>query len=334
MLPLFGSNAPYSYSYTPKYLYKNQVFPITVLIKHYNEKEPPNFEFDQMSLLQPIIDKPVIVINKDDAFYTFYFKATSNVKDITVPSLTIWTLKYSYMLNPIEIPLKKLKGIDEKSFSNVIASNLRVNTVKVDTYDSSHNLITLNLDANEANLEDMSIPNVIDDGVENLKRKGSLTTATYYFITSSNSKNIEFTYYNTIKNRFIKKNITFKDKKSSLDTIKLAPKELSFEKIKSYIAIFLTLFFALIYLKYRDIIYLLFFIIFASILIYIYYPKKIICINEGAPLYILPTNNSNISMQIDSKIHKKVLHRYNNFNKIEYKNSITGWIKDEDTCEN
>jgi len=236
MLPLFGSNAPYSYSYTPKYLYKNQVFPITVLIKHYNEKD----------------------------FYTFYFKATSNVKDITVPSLTIWTLKYSYMLNPIEIPLKKLKGIDEKSFSNVIASNLRVNTVKVDTYDSSHNLITLNLDANEANLEDMSIPNVIDDGVENLKRKGSLTTATYYFITSSNSKNIEFTYYNTIKNRFIKKNITFKDKKSSLDTIKLAPKELSFEKIKSYIAIFLTLFFALIYLKYRDIIYLLFFIIFAK----------------------------------------------------------------------
>ena len=330
---LFASGAPYSYSYTPKYVYSNQVFPITILVKHYDPKDPPNFEFDTISVMQPIESKPVKVINKQEAFYTFYFKADISDGGVTIPALSIWNLDHTYSLNSFFIKAKEL-DTNATNFCGVLASNLRVNSTKVDTYDSSHNLITLSLDATEANLEDMHIPNVIDDGVENLKRNGALATANYYFIIPSKEKSIQFNYFNTIKNRFINKTISFNNKKSSIDETNLAPKELNFDKIKKYTLIFLTALFTLLYLKTRDFVYLLFFIIFAGLLIYIFIPKKSICVNEGAPLYILPTNNSNISLQIDKQLHTTVLHRYNNFNKIEYKNSISGWIKDEDICKN
>jgi len=333
MLPLFGGGAPYSYSYIPKFVYKNQVFPVTVLVKHYNPNDPPNFEYDTISLVQPIILKPVKDINKEEAFFTFYFKANRDKNSVTIPTLTIWNLDHSYTLNSTKIPVKKLK-ITSKNFSNILASNLRVTSTKVDTYDSKHNLITLKLEATEANLEDMHIPNVIDDGVENIKRDGALATANYYFIVNSNKIDIDFQYYNTIKNRFINKRVSLVNQKNSFDASELSPKELSFEKLKKYIIIFFTILFAIAYLLTRDYIYLIFFTILAALLIYVYMPKKSICINEGAPLYILPTTNSNISMQIDKELTTKVIYKYKNFNKIEYKNSITGWIKDEDTCKN
>ena len=332
-LPLLAGGAPYSYSYTPKVVYKNQLFPVTILVKHYNPQDPPHFEYDTISLLQPVNLKPVKVINKEEAFYTYYFKANSNDKNIEIPALSIWNLDHSYTLNSKIINLKELEKKDKK-YSGVLASNLRVNSTKVDTYDSSHNLVTLNLEANEANLEDMHIPNVIDDGVENLKRNGALTTATYYFITPSEKKSVSFSYFNTIKRDFKTKNISLQNQKSSLDSNNLKPKELNFEKIKKYILIGLTLLFAIAYLLTRDWVYLLFFTLAMAVLIYIFIPKRSICINEGAPLYILPTNNSNISLRVDRKLTTKVIQSYKNFNKIEYKNSLSGWIKNEDTCKN
>ncbi len=332
-LPLLAGGAPYSYSYMPKVVYKNQLFPVTILVKHYNPQDPPRFEYDTISLIQPVDLKPVKVINKDEAFYTFYFKANANTKRIEIPTLSIWNLNYSYILNPQIVELKELEKKD-KNFSGVLASNLRVDSTKVDTYDDSHNLVTLNLEANEANLEDMHIPNVIDDGIENLKRDGALTTATYYFIIPSKQKSIIFSYFNTIKRDFKVKKVSLENQKSSLDSNNLKPKELDFKKLKKYILLGLALIFAIAYLLTKDWIYLIFFILTTAILIYLFMPKKSICVNEGASLYILPTQNSNISLRIDKQIRTKVLKTYKNFNKIEYKNSLSGWIKNEDICKN
>jgi uncharacterized protein YgiM (DUF1202 family) len=63
-------------------------------------------------------------------------------------------------------------------------------------------------------------------------------------------------------------------------------------------------------------------------------PKKKICIKQGASLYILPTYTSRISTKIDSEITTPLLGERETFNKIEYKNGMIGWIKNEDLCEN
>lgn len=327
------ADAPYSYSYIPKFVYKNQVFPVTILVKHYNLNDPPHFEFDRMSLLQPIESKPVKTLNKEEAFFTFYFKAPEGSKEIYIPSLNIWNLDHSFTLMEAKIPVKELQKKD-KNFCKVLASNLRVNRVKVDAYDINHNLVTFTLEATEANLEDMHIPKVIDDGIENLKRDGALTTANYYFIIPSNQESVVFSYYNTIKNRLLNKKISLKNQSGSLDNSQLKPKDLDFDKIKKYALISFTVIVLIAFILSKDFIYLFTFTISTGFLIYVFLPKKSICVQEGASLYILPTNNSNISLKIDEELHTKVLHKYKNFYKIEYKNSISGWIKDEDTCKN
>ena len=202
---LNAANVPFSYSYTPKFVYKNQVFPVTILVKHYDPKDPPHFEFDILGELQPVDSKPTKLINKNEAFYTFYFKANRYTDSLTIPQLTIWNLNYNYILKPKTIKIKKLDSSKVKDFSNLIASNLRVNGVKIDPYDSQNSLITLKLEATEANLEDIKIPNVTDDVIENIKRNGARVTANYYFIIPSNQKKVKFSYYNLIKNRFITK---------------------------------------------------------------------------------------------------------------------------------
>jgi len=329
---LFAKNAPYSYSYIPKFVYKNQIFPVTILAKHYNDKKPPEFEFDIIGLYQPIDSKPIKLINKNEAFYTFYFKAKNDEDEIIIPQLSIWNIDYTYLLQQQKIPIKTLDTSKAKNFSNLLASSLRVNRVKIDPYDSQNSLITLSLEATEANLEDIKIPHVTDDGIENIKRDGARVTANYYFIIPSKQKSVTFSYYNLIKNRFVKKKISTSIKSGYSQDIELSPKDLTFDKIKKYV-VFGSIFIILILLFLtKDILYFILAFLMIAFAIYQYMPKRDICIQEGASVYILPTQNSNISKQIDSQIETSVIKKYKNFNKIEYKN-IIGWVKDEDLCK-
>lgn len=329
---LYGANTPYSYSYIPKTLYKNQFFPVTVLVKHYNPKDPPHFEYDSLSLIQPENYKPMQVVNKNEAFYTFYFKAPKDKESLLIPTLTIWNMQNTYVLQPKTIPLKSLES-NSKNYIGLLASSLRINSVKVDTYDDKNSLITLNVEATDANIEDLHIPKSVDDGIENIQRDGARATANYYFAVPSSQKFVILSYYNLIKNRFtdIKVNITNSSNSQELD--QLNPKELNFETVKKYTLIFLTALFLLLAYISRDYLYLLLSAVMIALLIYLYIPNRTVCVPEGTSLYILPTNNSNIITRIDQEHTTSVLNSYQKFLKIDYKN-IKGWIKDENLCKN
>ncbi len=329
---LLAANTPYSYSYIPKVLYKKQFFPVTILVKHYNPKDPPRFEYDSLSLIQPENYTPMKIINKNEAFYTFYFRAPQDKESLTIPTLTIWNLEHTYVLQAKTIPIKELK-VTKKSFSNLLASSLRVNGTKVDTYDAKNSLITLDLEATEANIEDLHIPNTLDDGIENIHRDGARVTANYFFVVPSKKKSITLSYFNLIKNKFsdIKINLSNSSNYQALD--QLNPKELSFESVKKYTLIFLAAAFLLLAYISKDYLYLIIAAFLLILLIYLYIPKKSVCIPEGASVYILPTNNSNIITRVDQKYTTSVLNKYQKFYKIDFK-GMKGWIKNEDLCKN
>ena len=330
---LFAINAPYSYSYTPKFVYKNQIFAVTVMAKHYDTKKKPVFEFDPLSMVQPIEDNPVVTLNKDEAFFTFYFKAKSKKDYIDIPALSISTIDYTYILKPIRIKQKELDLSSTDIFSGVLASNFRIDNVKIDNYDDTHNLVTLTISAVSANLEDMHILNVSDDGVENIKRDGANVTAKYYFVIEANKTSVPFSYYDLIKRHFVDIRVDLNPNRYQMNNINLAPKDLTFDKFKKYFLIFVTILFILLYIGTKDKLYIFLIILTGGSLIYIFFSYKTICVKEGANLCILPTSNSNISLQIDHNIKTKLIKKYRNFNKIEYKNKIVGWVKDEDLCK-
>ena len=316
-----------NYSYVPKKVYEKQVFPISFLTNN----NPSEIKFTFEGKKQPVLDKPVIIRNGPKTFYTFYFKTTDKLFTISKVSVTINGKKET--LAGVKIPVKKLPK--SKNFSGVIASGLKIKNHQVSVYDEKTNLIAIVLEAHDANLEDIYVPSALKDGVENAKREGSRMEIHYYIVLPSDKKVLTFTYFDTIKESFVKKTIPILMQDASVAAqTDLNPKEDSFEALKKYMLIGLSVLFVFLFLWKRDFFYLIMSVISAAVLLTFYTPLATVCIKEGSPLYIVPTSNSTTSIHIDKRYKTTKLAERNEFVKIEYSNGTVGWIKHEDLCEN
>jgi len=328
-----SAQTEYRYSYVPKQLYAGQVFPVTVLAENADPAHPPTFRFDPKARIRPLEKKPLKVGNGKDLFYTFYFKAGK--EDFRLPDLYIQESDRTLRLPGHLIPVRTLTAPPEERFCGVIASDFKIKTSQVSTFDDKNNLISLSIEAHEANLEDMAIPGVVEGGIEKLMRRGSLAIAEYYFVLPANVPEITFSYYNAIKQQFVPLKVsTSYEHKQVAAQVDLNPKDSSFTKLKKYTFGALSLFFLLMFLLYRDYFYLVLLTVTVVTLVTFFSPLKKVCVQEGAPLYILPTATSTVGTTIDRDVRLPVLHQYRNFYKVEFKHGITGWIKNEDLCKN
>jgi hypothetical protein len=330
MLTLFStilSANSVEYSYVPKKVYEKQVFPISFLSRS-NQKEQIIFNFEGK---QPILKNAVIIKNGPKTFYTFYFKTTDSL--FYIPSITINIKGKNKVLDGIEIPVEPLPH--KKNFSGVIASGLKIKSYQASVYDETTNLIAMSLEAYDANLEDIYVPAALKDGIENIKRTGSKSEGSYYIVLPSEQKSLKFSYFDTIKDKFVNKEISISiDDGSVAAQTDLNPKDDSFEILKKYTLIGMIILFVLLFLWKRDFFYLIIGVIAAIILLTFYTPLSKICIKAGSPLYIIPTPNSTISIYTDQKFTTTKLGERNEYQKIEYQNGIIGWIKNEDICKN
>jgi hypothetical protein len=329
-LTLFSSNllaGEIEYSYVPKKVYEKQVFPISFLSTS-NQKESIEFQFANK---QPILKNAVIIRNGPKTFYTFYFKTTESI--FKIPYITIKLKNNKIKLDAVEIPVEPLPN--RENFSGVIASGLKIKSSQASVYDETTNLIAISIEAHDANLEDIYVPDALKDGIEKIKRTGSKIEGEYYIVLPSTQKSLVFSYFDTIKDKFINKKIPISiDDGSVAAQTDLNPKDDSFEILKKYTLIgFITLF-LLLFLWKRDFFYLVVGVIAAAVLLTFYTPLTKICIKAGSPLYIIPTPNSTISQYTDKEFVTTKLGERNEYQKIEYTNGIIGWIKDEDICKN
>jgi hypothetical protein len=319
----------YRYSYIPKKVYQNQIFPITITS---DEKSSaiPQFDFDTIGTIAPLNQKPLILRNSNEIFYSFYFKAPN--EELQIPRIFIKSSKQKYMLEPKYIKVKKLEA--PKNFCGVIATDFKITSYQISKYDNNNYLVTLSIKALEANLEDMHITNVEEYGLDKLKSKYPKITSEFYFIIDSNKKFITFTYYNSIKVEFIPITLKLNLNNNKLTTQSdLNPKNDSFYLLKKYLLMFLTALFLLMFIFKKDFFYLIFGVLSFITLLTLFVPQKSICIKANSKLYILPTYTSRVSSVIKNEYTTKVLEIHNNYNKIEYKNHTIGWIKDEDVCK-
>ena len=329
--PLLHSEGGFKYSYVPKKVYQKQLFPITIIDTR-TQKTKPLYQFDPKSGQQPLSKTPLVIRNGNDNFYTFYFKA-SGEHEIVTPRIFINDNDHFTILDAQRIPVDRLQP--QKGFCGVLAADMKVKNTQVSHYDEDHYLVTLSLEAYEANLEDMYLPDVSEYGIEALKRKGAKTTAEFYLVIPETQKSLKFTYFNTIKEQLIPFTLPIELIDTAVTTQSdLNPKGDSFDKLKKYTFMALVGFFFLMFLLHRDFFYLVLGVVSLITLLTFYIPHKKICVKQGAPLYILPTETSGISTRLTEKSETSLLNRRNEFNKIEYKNGIIGWVKDEDLCKN
>jgi hypothetical protein len=328
---LLSAQSEYKYSYIPKKVYQNQLFSVTVICLSECNKEIPQFTFDSMSNIQPLSDEPLMVHNGDESFYTFYFKASKS--DMRIPRLFINSQNTDLSLDPQTVSLGSLKIRDD--FCGVLAADMKIKNSQVSNYDEKNHLVTLSIEAFESNLEDMYLDNVLESGIEHLKRNNAKVEAEFYFVLPDSAKEIKFTYFNTIKNQYIYLKTHIELTNTMVTTQSdLNPKEDSFELLKKYMLMFLFGFFLLMFLIKRDFFYLILAVISLITLLTLYIPHKKICVKQGAPLFILPTKTSTMSTKIDNELNTVLLGEHGDYKKVEYQEGIIGWIKNEDICEN
>jgi len=321
--------ADVEYSYVPKKVYEKQVFPISFLTNSNGSTKKIVFTFKGKK--KPVLSEPVIIRNGSKTFYTFYFKTTDRV--FSIPEVSINFNGKEKTLTGVKIPVKKLPK--SKNFSGIIASGLKIKNHQVSVYDEKTNLIAIALEAHDANLEDIYVPSALKDGVENARREGSKMEIHYYIVLPAEETLLTFTYFDTIKETFVEKNIPIQMQDASVAAqTDLNPKEDSFEALKKYTLIALSILFVLLFLWKRDFFYLVMAVISAAILLTFYTALATVCVKEGSPLYIVPTSNSTTSIHIDKRYKTTKLAERNEFVKIEYKHGTVGWIKHEDLCEN
>jgi hypothetical protein len=328
---LLHAEGGFKYSYVPKKVYENQLFPVTVIDTR-EEKRTPRYEFEINNDIRPLSDKPLVIRNGDDNFYTFYFKAKGS--EVVLPRIFINDNGQISILESHTVPVKKLQQ-QREDFCGVLAADMKIRTSQVSHYDEKNYLVTLSIEAYEANLEDMKLDNVIESGIEEIERSGAKVKGEFYAVIPTTQKELKFSYFNTIKQQYVLLSTPVELLDSTVVTqTDLNPKDDSFEKLKKYTFMALVGFFFLMFFIYRDFFYLVLGTVSLITLLTFYTPKERICIKQGAPLYILPTETSSISTKIDEEYTTMLLGERQEFRKVEYKHGIIGWIKDEDLCEN
>ena len=328
VFPTHAFSADVEYSYVPKRVYEKQVFPISFLS---NSNENTKIKFSFIGDKIPILEEPVKIKNGTKTFYTFYFKTTDTL--FQIPEILVTVNGRSTTLIGINIPVEPLP--DRKDFSGVIASGLKIKNYQASIYDEHNNLIAISVEAHDANLEDMYIKDALKDGLENLKRDGSKMEAQYYIVLPSKQTKLNFSYYDTIKQTFVNKSIPISiDDGSVAAQTDLNPREDNFEKLKKFSLLGLVIFFLLLFIWKRDFFYLIVAVVTTVILLTFFIPLEKICVKTGSPVYILPTQNSRISVYIDQEYHTTKLGERGEYNKIMYDKGIIGWIKDKHVCNN
>lgn len=328
---LLSAQSEFKYSYMPKSVYEDQLFPVTIIAVGNAGRSVPQFTFDQSSDIQPLFKTPLIVQNGPDSFYTFYFKASDT--DIRIPMLFISYQSGEGSLEPRNVSIEKLEKRED--FCGVLAADMKVKNSQVSNYDEKNHIVTLSLEAYEANIEDMRLNHVKESGVESLKRGYAKVVAEFYVVLPVEAKLLRFSYFNTIKKQyeFLEVPVVVEDA-SVVTQSDLNPQEDSFEKLKKYTFMFLVGFFLIMFLFKRDFFYLVFAAVSLITLLTFYIPHKKICVKQGTSLYLLPTQTSTISTKIDEEIDTMLLGEREGFKKVEYKEGIIGWVKNEDLCEN
>jgi len=324
------AQSEFKYSYMPKKVYENQLFAVTVIGIGEDGSQGVSFSFHNTTV-KPLFEKPLVIRNGNDSFYTFYFQARKD--HIRIPTLSISTNAIETTLQSQTVLISTLKP--RVDFCQVLAADMKIKNSQVSNYDEKNHIVTLSVEAYEANLQDMSLVDVNESGVDALYRDFAKVTAEFYVVVPQEQKQLKFTYFNTIKKQYVFKEIAIILEDAAVSTQSdLNPKEDSFEKLKKYSLLTLSVFFILMFLFKRDFFYLIFGVITVITLLTLYIPHKKVCISQGAPLYILPTNTSTVSTHIDQKLDTLLLGERLGYKKVEYKQGIIGWVKNEDICQN
>lgn len=331
-----------SYKNQIKTIYKNQRFAINIkaLITNNNFDVIKTRFLDSynMKVLNP--DSKWEKLDENTYENKFYFKALEH--NFKVPSFQVLlydknTAIEASILRPLELEFREIAKNDKK-FSKVIANNLKINTYKTKQYNNEELITIIDLEANDSNLEDFNIKDIVEQGISSLNKSYELQKMLYYLVIPVHKKVIEFSYYDLNKKQLVSLKVPIILENGLVSTqTDLNPNKSNFVFYKKVAVGTLALIFMLLFLWKRKyfllVIAAILFLIFALFII----PNKVSYLKKETVVYILPTNNSTIFFKVKNKEKVEIVSKKDNFVKImfDFENkNIIGWVKNENLSKN
>jgi len=317
----------------PDRVIKGEIFPVTIkVLSTLGKQQKIKYNFVNIYGLKPLNYIPKRKINGNYYLETFYFLATSSRAKLPDIKAKIafnddsTTLIMGSKLNVVELNPKD-------NFSNIIANSFDIVNYKTTSYDDKHNIIVLMAKATNSSLSAINFKNVYKQEIESIKKSYKNSKITYIIVIDKRIDNFNFSYFNLKRNKFEEINIPIIVEDDGVTTqTDLKPKNQTHEKVKMYIAIFLTLVLVMFILWRKKYIYLLL-VLFP--LLYIAQkaiPEKDVCIKKDSAIYLLPVHNGTIFELTQDVSYLPKEGEIKNFTKVKLKNEKIGWVKNEDIC--
>jgi len=323
-----------SYTKYPKRVFTNQKFDIefnSIILKNPTQYDKIVTTFTSEKGIDVLTSEVQWIRTKPNRY-----KATVSYKvynqDFILPQITLALFKDNQIIDYVSIPSPKIKyekiAINQKLFSNIIASDLQVHTVKTKQYTNNILHTTLHIEGKNSNLEDMHLNPYDEQGIKSLSQKYPNQSLYYYVMIPSHTKQINFNYYNTLKKEFITIHIPIiLDEELVSTQTELNPYNSSiliYKQVFSGVFLFL---FIIMYIITKHNRYLILIAIIISILAYLFMPNEKILLNEKTKVYILPTSNSTVYRILKRKDIVEIINKKNKFVKVLFNNENIGWVK-------
>ena len=253
-------------------------------------------------------------------------------RQFILPNITVVLFNDDKIIEFISIKPPKIKferiAINQKLFSNIIASDLEIHTIKTKQYTNQLLLSTINIGAINSNLEDIKLNEFKEQGIKSLTEKEHKQNLFYYVIIPHHTKEIKFTYYNTVLKDFvtIRLPIVLKEERVSTQT-DLNPYSSNILIYKQVLTLVILSIIIILFLFKQRRLYLIFIFMIIMLLGYLFIPNKKIVIPAKTKIYILPTQYSTIFRYSDYKELVEIINTKDNYIKVLFKNKNVGWIK-------
>ena len=325
------------YKTYPKRVFTGQRFDIilkAVILKDETQYDKIVTTFVDQKNIHIISEKPQWIKDKENIYNS---KITFKTQDqeFNMPEITVALIKDDNIIDYITVKPPKIIfekiAVNQELFSNVIASNLQIHTLKIKQYNNNLLLCTVHIEGENANLEDIYLSRYKEQGIKSFEQKEDIQNIYYYMIIPSHSKQIKFTYYNTKQKDFVMISLPIsleEDLVSTQSNLNPYNSNMLFYKRAAAISfLLLTIVLFIITKKERHLIITT---ILIAIIAYLFIPNKKTILPKETKVYILPTKHSTIFKTLDNKELVEVINKTDQFTKVLFENKNIGWIRNND----
>jgi len=275
--------------------------------------------------------------SRDHAYFDrFLFKVTGSravLPDI-IPEVTLSSgaTEDSAPIKGVSIDVTVLNP--PKDYSGVLADAFTITHIKTTVYDKSHNIIVIAADANRSDLKDFHIPAAGKQNFESFRQNDlNSSSMSYYAVLPNTLETLHFQYFSLKTKQYERISIPIEidnDLVSTISDLKPTDHGHDYQKTVIFATVAVVLF--LLAIWRRNWFLFAFAAAAAGYAGWLSVPLRKVCINEGAPIYLLPMRNAPIFEQTPTRYELEQQGHIEGYTKVRLVNDKIGWVKDEDTC--